>query len=240
MLSMGYQVRICGLSHTAYDKNDLIDSHGVTEVWSNQYNKWIEMDADLNHHYVKDGIPLSILEVHNLTRMGKSPEINIVRGVQTSGDNEWKKDLGHYDMFGYHNYFRIVDMRNDWLTNFYFRGHPKRSDLSALFWQGPHFPKAFTIMPVSGNPDDFYWSLNRTEIRYDKRVSDGPAIELQFTTYTPNFKGFIITIDNDKIFTSETAFFTWNLHYGINILSVKAKNQFDVEGVESIVQIQAE
>jgi hypothetical protein len=239
MLSMGYQVRICGLSHTAYDKNDLINSHGVTEVWSNQYNKWIEMDADLNHHYVKDGIPLNILEIHNLTFLGQSSKIDIVRGMQTSGDNEWKRDLGQLDMFGYHNYFRIVDMRNDWLTNFYFRGHPNRSDLSALFWQDPDSPKVFTVMPKSGNPDDFYWSLNRTEIYYDK-TRTGEKIELLFKTVTPNFKDFIIGIDEDNSIMSDAAFFTWKLHYGMNTLSVQSRNQFDVEGVESRVQIWAE
>ncbi len=39
-------------------------AHYVTEVWSNDFDKWVVMDADYNVHFERDGIPLSAIEVH--------------------------------------------------------------------------------------------------------------------------------------------------------------------------------
>src|SRR5207253_2059224 len=43
LLSMGYQSRLVSIGH------------GMVEVWSNQYQKWVTMDAELNFHYVRHG-----------------------------------------------------------------------------------------------------------------------------------------------------------------------------------------
>ncbi len=217
MLSMGYQARLCRLSKIGYG------GHGVTEVWSNQFNKWIEMDADLNLHYEKDGIPLNMLEIHNEVEAGKQSEIKIIRGVQISGDGEWKKDIGIYGMFKYHKYCKILDMRNDWMTNYYFKGHPKRSDMASLMWFDKRNPSVFNLTPQTSNIDKFYWSNNRTEILCSKY--DGDYIELVFKTYTPNFKHFRIIVDNAIETIIDTAEYSWTLHSGKNILSIQAENQ---------------
>jgi hypothetical protein len=40
-------------------------AHYLTEVWSNDYDKWVVMDADFNVHFERDGVPLSALEIHD-------------------------------------------------------------------------------------------------------------------------------------------------------------------------------
>jgi hypothetical protein len=40
-------------------------AHYLTEVWSNDYDKWVVMDADFNVHFERGGVPLSALEVHD-------------------------------------------------------------------------------------------------------------------------------------------------------------------------------
>ncbi len=40
-------------------------AHFVIEVWSNQFDKWIMMDADYNVHFERRGLPLSALEIHD-------------------------------------------------------------------------------------------------------------------------------------------------------------------------------
>ncbi len=229
MLSMGYQVRLCQLSEIGYN------GHGVTEVWSNQFNKWIEMDADLNLHYEKDGIPLNMIEIHNEVEAGREIGIKIIRGVQTSGDGESEKDIGIYGMFEYHKYCKILDMRNDWMTNYYFKGHPKRGDMASLTWFDKRYPSVFTLTPTTSNIDEFYWSINRTEILCSKY--EGKYIQLFFQTYTPNFKCFRIIIDNSTETVIDTEEYSWALHSGKNILSVKAENQHDIKGVPSSVEI---
>ena len=34
--------------------------HSVVEVWSNAFRKWILMDADVNVHYGRNGVPLNV------------------------------------------------------------------------------------------------------------------------------------------------------------------------------------
>jgi hypothetical protein len=45
--------------------NDNPYAHFVLEVWSNQFNKWILLDADYNVHFERDSVPMSALDVHD-------------------------------------------------------------------------------------------------------------------------------------------------------------------------------
>ncbi len=62
LLSFGFQARHINIH------SDGISGHEVTEVWSNDYNKWIYMDATRDYYYfdLDTGIPMNLLEIHNL------------------------------------------------------------------------------------------------------------------------------------------------------------------------------
>ncbi|MFO0810221.1 MAG: hypothetical protein U0746_16490 [Gemmataceae bacterium] len=38
-------------------------NHGLAEIWSNQFDKWIVLDVELNHHFEKGGMPLNMAEL---------------------------------------------------------------------------------------------------------------------------------------------------------------------------------
>jgi hypothetical protein len=40
-------------------------AHYLTEVWSNDFDKWMVMDADFNVHFERNGVPLSAVEIHD-------------------------------------------------------------------------------------------------------------------------------------------------------------------------------
>jgi hypothetical protein len=40
-------------------------AHYLTEVWSNDFDKWVVMDADFNVHVERRGVPLSAIEIHD-------------------------------------------------------------------------------------------------------------------------------------------------------------------------------
>jgi hypothetical protein len=40
-------------------------AHYLTEVWSNDFDKWVVMDADFNVHFERNGVPLSAVEIHD-------------------------------------------------------------------------------------------------------------------------------------------------------------------------------
>ena len=50
-------------------------THYVTEVWSNDFNKWIVMDADFNLYYERKGVPLGALEMHDAFVDGSSRDV---------------------------------------------------------------------------------------------------------------------------------------------------------------------
>ena len=234
LLSMGYQARLVRISHV---HEGGYDGHGMTEVWSNQFKKWITMDADLNLHYERDGIPLNMLEIHNERYLKTPSRITILRGFQKSGDMEYEKEIKIDKMIPYHSYIQVLDMRNDWMTNHYFSGHPKRSDRSTLFWIDRELPSVFDFKQKTDNINDFYWTLNQTEIWVKSHDPSKNNIHLAFKTITPNFSHYEITVDDSQQITSTSSFFNWNLHPGNNNILVRSINKFGIKGIPSTVEI---
>jgi len=235
LLSMGYQPRLVRISPLE-DKG--YDGHGMTEVWSNQFRKWIAMDPDLNIHYEKGGVPLNLLEVHNERYVTRPSTIRIIQGIHTAGDFDPSKQVDIRDMIQLHGYIQILDMRNDWLTNHYFRGHPARSDRATLFWRDERQPAVFHFKPETNRIEDFYWTLNQTEIWVrDEKGTDG-KIHLNFNTFTPNFRNFEILINRAKKIETPDPHFEWQLQPGLNRLEVRSVNQYGVPGIESWIEIE--
>lgn len=237
ILSMGHQPRLVHVTDTGYI------GHGMVEVWSNQYNKWIAMDVELDLYYEKNGMPLNLLEIHNERyRTGRST-VRIVRGNQRSGDLSTtmaflkKENLDIEWAINYHKYFRILDMRNDWITNNYFRGHPQRSDLSKLTFVDKSVPPIFELGPTTDNKDLFYWTLNQTEILAKKGNRWDYRLQLVFKTSTPNFKHFKVNTDLGTVFITDSPLFEWILHPGDNMINVRSVNSYGIDGVPSSVRI---
>lgn len=85
------------------------DSHSVSEVWSNDYNKWIVMDVDYNCYYTKDGIPLSALGIHNAWL--NSETIKIKQGGATTMPDPHAE---HENLMTFYKHLFFI-FRNDFL-----------------------------------------------------------------------------------------------------------------------------
>lgn len=55
--------------------------HGINEVWLNTYNKWFLCDAKYNHHFEKNGIPLSALEIRDEYLKNEAADIVMIKGT---------------------------------------------------------------------------------------------------------------------------------------------------------------
>ncbi|MBK8501347.1 MAG: transglutaminase domain-containing protein [Saprospiraceae bacterium] len=76
----GQVARTIGAGSGAAD-NDISDvHHAINEVWSNSYGKWYLSDAKYNHHFEKNGIPLSALEIRDEYLKNKVSDIDLVKG----------------------------------------------------------------------------------------------------------------------------------------------------------------
>ncbi len=80
MNSYGYFTRTLGAGPGVKGVEGPDGHHGINEIWSNQYNKWVLSDAKYNHHFEKDGIPLSALEVRDEYLKNKAADVQLAQG----------------------------------------------------------------------------------------------------------------------------------------------------------------
>ncbi|GFE60836.1 transglutaminase-like domain-containing protein [Geobacter sp. AOG2] len=226
--SVGYQGRLVSLS-----KNGYIHEHAVAEFWSNEYQKWVMIDPDFNIWYTKNGIPLNVLEIHNAFMDKNTKDIAIVTGKHRP-IHDLEERLS--SLMQYYAYF-YIDMRNDWLTNHYFPGHPARSDENTLVWQDKRLKVLLDFKPEVDNPDDLYWDLNRTHLLFADSTRTDDGIMVSFETNTPNYAFFDIKIDGIHTLKQSKNKFLWPIHSGDNSIEVRSVNSYGQEGIPSFVVI---
>lgn len=78
MNSYGYVTRCLGAGPGVKGGPD--GHHGINEIWSNQFQKWFLSDAKYNHHFEKNGVPLSALEVRDEYLKNKAADVMLVKG----------------------------------------------------------------------------------------------------------------------------------------------------------------
>ena len=221
-LSLGFQARYGGL----------FKGHVVAEIWSNQFNKWIVIEPTFNIQYIKDGIPLNCLELHNEWIKGSWGNIEVI--IDQPQPINFSIFEYEYKLIDYYENF-YIRMRNDWFSNKYRHWHPlSNSIMNGLEWQDEFTSNSIMIARETSNPSDLYWSLNRTNIKLKTKNISNKNIdfEVYLDTYTPNFKDFMIQID-DLTVADKNPFFVWTLHKGENSLNVRSVNEFGIEGVKS-------
>jgi hypothetical protein len=226
--TMGFQGRLVSLSRSGY-----VPEHAVAEVWSNYYNKWIMIDPDFNVWYIRGGTPLNVLEIHNTLISGANDGVIIVKG-KNRPISELESRVPN--LLKYYAYFEI-DMRNDWLTNHYFPGHPSRSDKATLFWKDVRLPPVLNFKTDVSKPDELYWDLNRSHLTFNRELLSREDITVYLQTITPNFSHFEVTIDGVSTLTVKSNKFIWKLHVGANSVEVKSVNAFGQKGIPSNIDI---
>ncbi len=60
-------------------------NHYTTEVWSNDYNKWVLLDVAFNNHFVRGGVPLSAVELRDAKLQNRLGEVEVVLGAVRAG-----------------------------------------------------------------------------------------------------------------------------------------------------------
>jgi hypothetical protein len=236
LLSVGYQARLMSVNH------------GMVEIWSNQFRKWVLFDAELDQHFERDGVPMNMVDLgREYAAFGPaSPHVRIVRSARLAGaENPTRVHLKLEAMTPpmvlpwFKGAVVLVERRNDWITNEYFPGHPSRGERNSLVFcpSGQDCP-AFEnrLRPQTTRESDFNWSLNETEILAGRTPSDS-ALSLGFRTVTPNFDHFEIVQDTSPLVT-KSATFTWQLHSGTNTLEVRSVNANGIRGIPSTVSVQ--
>jgi hypothetical protein len=246
MVSMGYVVRDLGVDRNHEDMGRSIH-HGVNEVWSNDYAKWILLDAKYDIHFELNGIPLSVLELHEAVRADGGKGVVKMQGIERRQAPMDATDAPE------------GTIRSYWWASYYLRPspftEPHWSGGSRLLILDNDAFKNTTWYRMGGSgklvkhwayaASAFIPTRNRHEIDWTPGVPDlrarqiAPAeLEVRLRSATPNFKTYLSRVNGGpwEPFSGDRT--RWTLQTGENRFEARTRNLAGVEGpaVSAVVE----
>ncbi len=247
-LAMGFPARWVNIStkHTY--------GHEVAEVWSNEYDKWIFLDATRDY-YIYDpntGIPLSLVEISGRLAeimpgpatweypiQWRLPDLEMLRAARVAyrqGDNAFSIDdlSGGPEHLMLKGHLQMV-RRNDFASRPW--PLPWRlssnwgSDLFYCFYSDV-FPRKREYPQHTRRWQDFSPPLNQTEL-FLSETTEPDVLRVDVDTETPCFDAFLVKIDRAEWREQTTPSLEWRLREGLNKLRLKVRNSAGVCGPES-------
>lgn len=188
MNAYGYVTRCLGAGPGVKGGPD--GHHGIDEIWSNQYQKWFLSDAKYNHHFEKNGVPLSALEIRDEYLKNRAADVVLVKGpdrmrIDYDGVANAKGEIVKITKERFAQTYTWLEWES---TNDRFTGWPDNSDEINILnmYADDYFMNNKWIW--DGKP---HWAYGT---KYMKPVSDRQAIE-----WTPNTISADVKIDDNKV-----------------------------------------
>ena len=217
-------------------------AHAYSEVWSNDFRKWILMDVgpsaddekEITYHYEVDKVPVSSLEMHR--RLLKNDWKGVVVKPNTPS-NYWEPEKEPESMKRYAfvaTYFRNNQLDSPLPGDLDLNGWP--SAIYWLLWRDGARQLEYPEYPYTTNREgDMYWTLNQTAV-YPSYGSTAGTLHLEFDTVTPNFTRYEVRLDGGE-WTKCDDTFDWPLHAGANSLNARTVNAFGKPGIVSTLEV---
>jgi hypothetical protein len=235
MTAMGYVVRDLGVDsdYLVFGKSN---HHGVNEIWSNDYAKWVLLDAKYDIHFERAGVPLSALELHESARADQGKGIVKVQGpdrrqVPMKGLEFPTSSVLGYWWVSYYPGMKSFTGKND------SRGLvvPDSANFRGTKWfrdtdkgLGEHWAyRANAFVPVSDRKQ-INWSVGVPDVKIS-RAAPGEA-DVDFFSVTPNLESYRIRVNKGSWQDVAGDRWHWRLQPGENMLDVRTRNRFGVEG----------
>ncbi|HLX62720.1 MAG TPA: hypothetical protein VKX17_15695 [Planctomycetota bacterium] len=240
--SLGWVDRSLALRrHQGGNKKGGSTEHSVTEIWSNQYCKWVMLDPTANMYVEKNGVPLNAYEIRDEWFYHDGRELQFVVGKE---HKKYKKvDLpifsGRFEGFG------DLTVEPDELDKYGFIGYVPNTNLMDA---GEDYGKMFIVKDKVCDGTKWHERLNPANPAVDPyfpidqaalslRAEDGKLF-VSLKTMTPNFKTYAMQVDGGG-WKACGDNFEWPVHAGSNKIEVKAVNQFGVEGPVATAVVEA-
>jgi hypothetical protein len=199
MNAYGYVTRCLGSGPGVKGESD--GHHGMNEIWVNKFHKWFLSDAKFNHHFEKDGVPLSALEVRDEYLKNKAADVVLVKGpdrvpIQIDSLKDKNGVYLHRDKVWFASWYTWLEWDKN-STRFsawpafntklnmykddYFSRH-------TWYWDGkPHWAYNTDEVTYQDARDAIEWTPN--VIKADATVS-GDHAKVKLNSFTPNFKEY--------------------------------------------------
>jgi len=227
-----------------------ITSHEICEVWSDEYGKWIYLDAHGVNHYLynkETGEPQSILDLHQTFLDLYYPDApidwmtdslarrndleNSPIGIAVPG--EGRKMHNGLDLMA----FARMMPRN----NYYEKPTPRPLTHGCTWWPWDGYvnwyddrtPPKRQYSHHTDRQQDMWPELNKVRVHATSGGGDDELF-LRFESYTPNFDHYEVQQDGGDWKTVDEHW-TWSLHPGKNTLNVCAVNGLGVKGKPTVL-----
>ena len=225
-------------------RTQIMRSHCINEVWSNQHGKWVAMDVGgdpndetkFTYHFERRGVPLTALEAHRAWVEQDYADVKIVPEPPPAIADKFQvaRRLELFERF-------MISLRNDELDTMG-PGEPEHGKISYhfnryLFWQDADTPGLPWCSEHTERPGDLYWTPNRAVIHLQQSDDDEITLRVLLDTDTANLRGFEIRIDDGVWQEKGVAAFTWRLNPQMSRLTVRPVNAFGRRGAESSVVV---
>ena len=195
MNAYGYVTRTLGAG--AGVKGGPDGHHGIDEIWLNSYHKWFLSDNKYDHHFEKNGIPLSALEIRDEYLKNKAADIVKVKGPERipididpetgTGKARSAQTYTWIEWHGYNDIFTAWPKHKELLIMYedeYFKNN-------TWIWGGrPHWAYAKPeFLKLVQDRDQIYWTPNTIA---SKVTINGKVAHIELKSETPNFKEYQI------------------------------------------------
>ena len=213
--------------------------HAVTEIWSNQYRKWVMLDPTSNMYLESDGVPLNAYELRQEWFYKNGTNLTFVVGKERK---KYKKSdlpvfLKRFAGFG------DLAVYPDELDKYGFTAYIPNTDLMD---SGFDYAQMFIVKDqlcdgtkwhvrtVPANPAvDPYFPIGQAALNL---FAEDGKIKVVLKTLTPNFKRFEVRLDDGKWKPAESEL-VWKVGSGRNSLEARTINKFGVSGPISAAEV---
>jgi hypothetical protein len=235
MNAYGYVTRTLGAG--AGVKGGPDGHHGINEIWLNQYNKWFLSDAKYDHHFEKNGIPLSALEIRDEFLKNKAADIVKVKGpdrvpfdIDPETGYSKEQNAQTYTWIEWHAFNNVFTAWPDDTTllimyeDDFFKNN-------IWIWGGkPHWAYAKPeFMKLVQDRNKIYWTPNTIASKVD---INGKVAHIMLQSATPNLKEYQMKILPSEEWDRVEDNFDLNLKKRKYELLLRAVNLADVSGPE--------
>lgn len=246
--ALGWQARKLGIDRLHGPDSLGSTHHGVAEVWSNRFSKWVVIDAQSNLHFEKDSVPLSAWEVRAEWLRNQGRDVDHVVGVPPDRRLRnpaivwWERR--DEDETACYFWVYISDNAVSWdeqgSAGFIF---PQDSANAGLTWYQNDYDHKKSrlhtgylnkLFRPTGRLEDAYWTVGLTEVAVDSAAAG--KIFLSLESYCPNLTGYEVTIDGGSWEAlAEGKQLAWSVGEGWNHLGLRTASRGAVKGAETAV-----
>ena len=222
--------------------------HSIPEVYSHEFHKWVMLDADMNVHYERDGVPLSALEIHHAWAARRWNEVSLVEGP-TPFRRTTKESSGLLDVWGtldeadttFWTFTRhdAGDYYSHVAVHLGNTHHSRNGPIPVLNWTDDRTPPRLVAAnnpnkdPWTGNEHDMYPTIDQVQInlRADAEAWETreAVLNVELEDSMPNLDRLLVRIDHEP-WNEKGREFTWRLKPGKNEIMAKGVNAFGREG----------